>query len=233
MIQFELNLVLKDHISSNQQQKIRPATANILDVPGRDIELGFIKIENKQKKDNTASMLTYLAKFKIHSLNSKNPEDVKIHFMKIVSEYHEFVSIYTEGDLSNLENKKIQSGQNEFSVLFLCMYYLHYRRSKIKYFTDMKPLNFRNSKDAAARINNEMAKDTNDYITDIVDPKKLNEKTTLVLVNAVHFKGYWEHPFDVYKTKSMTFSSGQDVFVETKGMQLTAKLKYKEIKGAC
>ena len=97
----------------------------------------------------------------------------------------------------------------------------------------MKPLNFRNSKDAADRINNEMAKDTNDYITDIVDPKKLNEKTTLVLVDAVHFKGYWEHPFDVYKTKSMTFSSGQDVYVETKGMQLTAKLKYKEIKGAC
>ena len=69
MIQFELNLVLKDRISSNQQQKIRPATANILDVPGRDIELVFIEIENKQKKDNTASMLTYLAKFKIHSLN--------------------------------------------------------------------------------------------------------------------------------------------------------------------
>ena len=97
----------------------------------------------------------------------------------------------------------------------------------------MKPLNFRNSKDAADLINSKMSQDTNDYITDIVDPKKLNEKTTLVLVDAVHFKGYWEHPFDVYKTKSMTFSSGQDVYVETKGMQLTAKLKYKEIKGAC
>ena len=47
-------------------------------------------------------------RFKIHSLNSKNPEDVKIHFMKIVAEYHELVSIHTEGDLSNLENKKIQ-----------------------------------------------------------------------------------------------------------------------------
>ena len=120
---------------------------------------------------------------------------------------------------------------NYLSYFYACTYITI--RSKIKYFTDMKPLNFRNSKDAADLINSKMSQDTNDYITDIVDPKKLNEKTTLVLVDAVHFKGYWEHPFDVYKTKSMTFSSGQDVYVETKGMQLTAKLKYKEIKGAC
>ena len=33
-------------------------------------------------------------RFKIHSLNSKNPEDIKTQFMKIVAEYHEFVSVH-------------------------------------------------------------------------------------------------------------------------------------------
>ena len=96
----------------------------------------------------------------------------------------------------------------------------------------MKKLNFRKSNDAAKRINSEMSRDTNDYITEIVDPENLNDKTKLVLVNAVHFKGYWEHPFEFNKTKSMTFRTGQKVNIRTKGMQLTAKLKYKEIKGA-
>ena len=96
----------------------------------------------------------------------------------------------------------------------------------------MKNLDFRNSKKAADRINSEMSKDTNDYITEIVDPANLNDKTKLVLVNAVHFKGYWEHPFEFNETKTMTFQTGQNVNIRTKGMQLTAKLKYKEIKGA-
>ena len=67
------------------------------------------QIENKCYMDALKSF----KRFKIHSLNSKNPEDVKIHFIKIVSEYHEFVSIHTEGDLSNLENKKIQEKLNK------------------------------------------------------------------------------------------------------------------------
>ena len=69
MIQFELNLVLKDDFSYSYIQKIRQSTANILNVPGRDIELGYIEMENEQKKNDTATMLTFLVKFKIHSLS--------------------------------------------------------------------------------------------------------------------------------------------------------------------
>jgi hypothetical protein len=60
-------------------------------------------------------------RFKIHSLNSKNPEDVKIHFMKIVAEYHEFVSVHTEGDLSIPEKRKIQEKiDNLLRIADLC-----------------------------------------------------------------------------------------------------------------
>ena len=69
MIQFELNLVLNDEYTYNQKQEIRPATEKVLRVPGRDIEFAIIEIENKQKKNDTANMLTYTVKFKIHSLS--------------------------------------------------------------------------------------------------------------------------------------------------------------------
>ena len=69
MIQFELNLVLDDEYTYNQKQEIRPATEKVLRVPGRDIEFAIIDIENKQKKNDTTSMLTYIVKFKIHSLS--------------------------------------------------------------------------------------------------------------------------------------------------------------------
>ena len=69
MIQFELNLVLKDEISYDQKKEVKRATAIILHVPGRDIEMEIIEIENKQKKNDTASLLTFVVKSKIHSLN--------------------------------------------------------------------------------------------------------------------------------------------------------------------
>ena len=69
MIQFEMNLILDDEYTYNQRVYIRPATEKVLRVPGRDIEYAIIEIENKQKKNDTATMLTYIVKFKIHSLS--------------------------------------------------------------------------------------------------------------------------------------------------------------------
>ena len=70
MIQFELNLVSKDEISYDQQKEVKRASAIILHVPGRDIEMTITEIDNKQKKNDTASLLTFVVKSKIHSLSS-------------------------------------------------------------------------------------------------------------------------------------------------------------------
>jgi len=56
-------------VAAGNGSDFRPATEKVLLVPGRDIEFAIIDIENKQKKNDTTSMLTYIVKFKIHSLS--------------------------------------------------------------------------------------------------------------------------------------------------------------------
>ena len=101
MIQFELNLVLNDEYTYNQRQEIRPVTANILNVTSRDIEFAIIEIENKQKKNDTASLLTYIVKFKIHSLSFVETNRV----IKILHS-EKFYSDLKEELLKNKEFKK-------------------------------------------------------------------------------------------------------------------------------
>ena len=49
---------------------------------------------------------------------------------------------------------------------------------------------------ASAEINRWIAEHTNDLICDLVPPEALGAMTRLVLVNAIHFKGAWQRPFE-------------------------------------
>lgn len=54
-------------------------------------------------------------------------------------------------------------------------------------------------------INAWVARSTNDMIKDLLSP--LPNDTSMVLVNAIYFKGQWKEPFDPKNTQSMPFKS--------------------------
>ncbi|MBD3312578.1 serpin family protein, partial [archaeon] len=70
------------------------------------------------------------------------------------------------------------------------------------------------TEESRARINNWVEEHTNNKIKNIMPPGTLSPLTRLVLTNAVHFKGYWEHQFSKDDTMDQYFNtSSQSVTV--------------------
>ncbi|MBN2362610.1 serpin family protein [candidate division WOR-3 bacterium] len=70
------------------------------------------------------------------------------------------------------------------------------------------------------KINIWVEENTAGKITDLLSPGQINPMTTLVLTNAIYFKGIWLYTFDSEKTKKSSFSVSEDKTVETDMMFL-------------
>ncbi|XP_050093561.1 antichymotrypsin-2-like isoform X2 [Anopheles aquasalis] len=62
--------------------------------------------------------------------------------------------------------------------------------------SEVHELNFAQNEAAAKTINDWVERKTNNKIKDLILPNMLDDQTFLMLVNAVHFKGYWINPFE-------------------------------------
>ncbi len=71
----------------------------------------------------------------------------------------------------------------------------------------------RDSEGARRAINDWAAKETSGKVQDIIPPNILNQRTRLVLVNAMHFKGLWAHPFTSTREEPFTLVDGTRVSV--------------------
>ncbi len=86
-----------------------------------------------------------------------------------------------------------------FSASFL-------KRTNKTFGADLVNLDFSESEtDAAETINDWVSEQTNGKIEDLVGPESFNKLTRLVLTNAVHFKGRWDHEFWKKKTEETPF----------------------------
>ncbi|CAG7716086.1 unnamed protein product, partial [Allacma fusca] len=61
-------------------------------------------------------------------------------------------------------------------------------------------LDFSNPANAAGEINRWVSEKTEKKINHLFDKSIFEDKTRIVLVNALHFKGKWLHPFSAEKT---------------------------------
>lgn len=81
----------------------------------------------------------------------------------------------------------------------------------VNYFrTGIETLNFNDSQSATQIINSFISNKTNHKIENIIGPNAINANTGLVLINALHFKGNWEHEFDESNTFEGNFTSAGD-----------------------
>lgn len=74
-----------------------------------------------------------------------------------------------------------------------------------KFHSDVDPVDFTQKQQAANQMNHWVEENTNQKIKNLISPEILNDDTRFVLVNAIYFKGTWEHPFDFERTQQLPF----------------------------
>jgi serpin B len=90
-------------------------------------------------------------------------------------------------------------------------------------------LDFITNADRARRtINDWVERQTRDRIKDLLQPGDIDASTTLVLTNAVYFKGDWSTQFDPDHTRDGRFFSAPDTAVTTPLMQISDTFGYFE-----
>ncbi|KAF7661235.1 hypothetical protein LDENG_00266490 [Lucifuga dentata] len=85
-------------------------------------------------------------------------------------------------------------------------------------------VNFSKPTEAAAEINQFIAKKTQDKITDQV--KDLDPDTAMVLINYVFFRGKWEKPFDASLTHKADFNVDENTKVKVDMMKRTGRFDF-------
>lgn len=98
-----------------------------------------------------------------------------------------------------------------------------------RYQVSLQRVDFRGDPEAARlRINDWVEAHTNDKIRDLLGPGVLTPQTSLVLSNAIYFRGFWSSPFVVSSTQPLPFTTamGEKKLIPT--MFQTAPFKYAE-----
>jgi serpin B len=94
-----------------------------------------------------------------------------------------------------------------------------------RYGAELEPLNFRDAGAAAARINAWIADQTEQRIKDLLTPDMVRE-ASLVLTNAVYFKGSWLRAFQKEATHPGQFTRLDGKAIEVPMMQILESLQY-------
>lgn len=97
---------------------------------------------------------------------------------------------------------------------------------------EVRSVDFINSASAAQQeINNWVSLKTSGKIQELIDPGALDASSRLVVVNAVYFKGRWEHPFGARETAPRPFFVGPGKSVPVASMSETERLKLVSVPG--
>jgi serpin B len=100
------------------------------------------------------------------------------------------------------------------------------------YAAGFRRADFRSAPEAARRtINDWVGQRTRRRIQELLQPGILTRNTSLVLTNAIYFKGTWERPFTAKATGNRPFRLGDGRSVRVPMMHQVARFGYAETKG--
>lgn len=122
---------------------------------------------------------------------------------QIAQEFHDVLLPFQHNSLVHMATAIYVDDQYELVPAYQQM-------ASTQFFTNVSTMNFGQSQTAAATINANVARETNNVITNFVDPVWLNGQTELVLVNAIYFNGLWKHKFSQIITQNVTFLNDMD-----------------------
>lgn len=96
------------------------------------------------------------------------------------------------------------------------------------------PTDFKGDSEAERkRINGWVAENTNNRIQDLLAPGSINSLTSLVVTNAIYFRGNWESPFEEKNTKQLDFftAPGKPIKTATMGERWLSVGRYGAFEG--
>lgn len=94
-----------------------------------------------------------------------------------------------------------------------------------KYLSSSNTVNFADSERVRKEINTAVEKETNSRIKDLIPSGMLNDLTKMVLVNAVYFKGLWEHQFEESATYDQEFWLSESKSTNVPMMHVTKQFR--------
>lgn len=130
-------------------------------------------------------------------------------------------SAANKGIRLNLANRLWGQESYEFLPAFLQV-------TRDKYRAELARLDFAEPNDASRTINDWVAEQTQDKITNLISPDALSPVTRLVLTNAVYFNGNWTDPFRKKRTKEEVFHLTESETVNVQMMHRWADYRYGE-----
>lgn len=168
---------------------------------------------------STALAMTY------EGAKGKTKEEIQkvLHFPKTAKTRREgFSALYDE---INGEDKKYELStanalwaQKDYQ--FLKKYFSTVKKH---YKGDVTNLDFVHETEPSRHTINKWVEDkTKEKIKDLIPQGGIDQKTRLVLTNAVYFKGNWVKQFDKEKTKEQDFKTGNNI-IKAQMMQLTGE----------
>ncbi|KAH8316657.1 hypothetical protein KR067_012808, partial [Drosophila pandora] len=95
--------------------------------------------------------------------------------------------------------------------------------------TKAEPLEFADPASATTHINEWVEKETEQRITNLLQPDAVDDATSAVLINALYFKGKWQKPFMPEATGKDTFIVDPETSIEVDMMTQEDKFKFAEL----
>lgn len=84
------------------------------------------------------------------------------------------------------------------------------------------------AEEARKQINSWVAEQTQQKIEELLHAGDIDAQTAAVLVNAIYFKGTWQHPFDAAVTNDAPFHVSKETQINVPTMQQTGTFEYGE-----
>ncbi|KOC62891.1 Neuroserpin [Habropoda laboriosa] len=132
-------------------------------------------------------------------------------------------------NLNNVEENKLVLANKVFSAEQFGIK-RSYKDLTENYFRSVTQLvNFSKSEEAANIINTWVEQTTNNLIKNLISPGDVDSTTSLVLVNAVYFKGQWKNKFNPRLTHDMPFHINKNTVKNIPTMYRQGTYNYGEI----
>lgn len=151
------------------------------------------------------------------------PADDKNFHKQIGNLMNELLSKGSKGVEISLANQQWADKSYKFRCKYLC-------EVKRAYKAPVKRLDFRNKSDESRLVINKWVEDqTRERIKDLLPGGSITNLTTLVLTNAIYFKGQWDSKFQEEDTNNEPFKTASGKEVQARMMN--AKEKYNIYQG--
>jgi serpin B len=129
-----------------------------------------------------------------------------LHFPKSQDELHQKM-FEAQSGLDNIEGVELSVANSLWPAEKYPFKKVYLKLIEEKYSARATPLDFaKNPEKARQTINKWVSEKTKKKIEKLIDKGFIDALTTMILTNAIYFKGAWSHPFDVNDTKDVEFT---------------------------